>query len=98
MNEGLKALYSGDFNTMRTDNQPDGTVIITLSKTGDTKSHHIHVKDLYGIAETVIDYQQIDTSPASHIIARLYEANPKPVLSTQVDIPDIEISNVKGTE
>lgn len=58
MQKGLKKLYSGDFNSMSQEWQPDGSVIITLSKRGEDKVYRFRVKDLYGENEQEVD---IDT-------------------------------------
>jgi len=44
----------GDFNHMSQERQPDGSVIITLSKRGEGKSYRFCVKDLYGANEEVL--------------------------------------------
>ena len=58
--EGLRRLRSGDFNSMSQENQPDGSVIITLSKRGERKTYKFRVVDLYGVNEQVSDYQEIE--------------------------------------
>ena len=47
MSEGLEKLKAGDFNDMNQEWQPDGSVIITLSKRGDDKVCRFRVRDLY---------------------------------------------------
>lgn len=56
--EGLKKLKSGDFNSMGQEWQPDGSVIITLSKRSENKTYRFRVRDLYGPNEEELD---IDT-------------------------------------
>ena len=53
--EGLEKLKSGDFNDMSQEWQPDGSVIITLSKRGEDKVYKFRVKDLYGPNEKEVD-------------------------------------------
>ena len=52
---GLEKLKSGDFNDMSQEQQPDGSVIITLSKRGEDKVYKFRVKDLYGKNEKEVD-------------------------------------------
>lgn len=51
---GIEKLRAGDFNHMNQEWQPDGTVIITLTKRGEGKVYRFQVKDLYGEHEEVI--------------------------------------------
>jgi len=52
--EGLKKLKTGEFNALDQIEQPDGSVIITLTKRGDDKTYRFQVKDLYGPDEEVL--------------------------------------------
>ena len=52
--EGLTKLKLGDFNNMSQEEQPDGSVIITLSKRGEGKVYRFRVKDLYGENEEIL--------------------------------------------
>ena len=72
--EGLRKLYSGDFNTMRQEWQPDGSVIITLSKRGEDKSYRFRVKDLYGENEEVLEHKVIEHKIPPWIEKRMKEA------------------------
>ena len=51
---GRDKLYLGDFNEMHQEWQPDGSVIVTLSKRGEGKIYRFRVKDLYGENEKVL--------------------------------------------
>lgn len=53
--EGLEKLKIGDFNDMMQEQQPDGSVIITLSKRGEDKVYKFRVRDLYGPGEKEVD-------------------------------------------
>jgi len=53
--EGLKKLYSGDFNDMEVENLSDGSVIITLTSRKWEGVERFRVKDLYGLNEEVLD-------------------------------------------
>ena len=57
--EGLKKLHKGDFNYMSQEWQPDGTVIIKLSKRSENKTYRFRVRGLYKPNEKEVD---IDTS------------------------------------
>jgi len=74
MYEGLKKLYTSDFNTMNQARQPDGSIVITLSKRGEGKIYRFRVKDLYGENEEVLEHEEIDISPPQHILKRMKEA------------------------
>ena len=69
-----KKLYSGDFNYMGQEQQPDGSVIITLSKRGENVVYRFRVKDLYGEHEQVLEHEVIPTRPPQWIIDRMEEA------------------------
>jgi len=72
--EGLKRLYSGDFNDMSQERLPDGSVIVTLSKRGEGKSYRFRVKDLYGEHEEVMEHEVIEHKPKLWIEKRMKEA------------------------
>jgi hypothetical protein len=55
MSEGLKKLKEGDFNYMGQEQQPDGSVIITLSKQGEDKVYKFRVRNLYQPDEEELD-------------------------------------------
>lgn len=55
----IKRLKTGAFNTMKQDWQPDGTVIVTLTKRGDEHIYMMQVRDLYGKKEKVL-WERID--------------------------------------
>jgi len=74
MKEGLKKLYSGDFNHKQTHVLADGTVIITLVKEGENKTYRFKVRDLYGEHEEVLEHEVIKHKVPKHIEARMKEA------------------------
>jgi len=47
-------LAKGEFNHMRGEEQPDGSVLVTLTKRGDPHVYRMWVKDLYKPTEVVI--------------------------------------------
>ena len=59
--EGLRKLYAGDFNDMGQEPQPDGSVIITLSRRSENKIYKFKVRDLYGEHEEVLEHEVIET-------------------------------------
>ena len=71
---GHTKLYSGDFNTMAQQCQPDGSVIITLSKRGEKVTYRFRVRDLYGPQEELLEHQVIPTGPPPWVIDRMREA------------------------
>ena len=75
MEEGLRKLYTGDFNTMNQNNQPDGSVIITLSSTKYPEIYKFRVKDLYGENEEVINHEVLRAELPKHIKDRMKEAH-----------------------
>lgn len=74
MKPGLKKLYSGDFNVMSQEGQPDGSVVITLVKRGENKSYCFHVVDLYGADEEVLAHNVKPTAPPQWVKDRMEEA------------------------
>ena len=52
---GLERLKVGDFNAMRQEGQPDGSVIITLSSRKYPEVYRFRVRDLYGPNEEELD-------------------------------------------
>ena len=74
MKKGLKKLYSGDFNVMRQEWQPDGSVIITLAKRGEKLAYRFRVRDLYGENEEVTEHRVIPTGPPRWVLDRMEEA------------------------
>ena len=71
---GLDKLYLGDFNEMHQDWQPDGSVIITLTKRGEGKSYRFHVKDLYSENEEVLSHEVIPHQVPEWVTQRIEEA------------------------
>ncbi|MHA1287160.1 MAG: hypothetical protein ACTSPB_07110 [Candidatus Thorarchaeota archaeon] len=59
--KGLEKLKSGDFNDMSQEQQPDGSVTVTLSKRGEDKVYKFRVKNLYKENEEVLEHEVIDT-------------------------------------
>ena len=47
-------LAKGEFNNMSQRKQPDGSVLVTLSKRGDPRVYRMWVRDLYQPTEQVI--------------------------------------------
>ncbi len=47
-------LRQGDFNTCIADHQPDGSVLVTLTKRGDDHVYKMLVRDLYLPTEVVV--------------------------------------------
>lgn len=74
MQEGLKKLKAGDFNSMNQALQSDGTVVITLSKRGENKTYRFRVKDLYGEHEEVLEHKVIPIGPPPWVLDRMKEA------------------------
>lgn len=74
MIEGLRKLYSGDFNNMNQEWQPDGSVIITLSKEGEGKSYRFRAKNLYKENEEVLEHEVIESKPKDFILRRMKQA------------------------
>lgn len=76
MIEGLRRLYSSDFNVMsqeQPDDMPEVT-IVTLFKEGENKSYRFKVKDLYGEHEEVLEHEVIPAGPPQWVLDRMEEA------------------------
>jgi hypothetical protein len=74
MEEGLRKLYTGNFNTMEQEQLPDGSVKITLSSTSYPQVYRFIVRDLYGENEEVIDHQVLRPETPRHIKERMEKA------------------------
>lgn len=61
MLEGLRCLYSGDFNKRVDMENPDGSITITLTKRRDSEAYKFTIKDLYGKNEKVLSHEVIDS-------------------------------------
>jgi hypothetical protein len=68
-----RRLYSGDYNYMNQEWQSDGTVIVTISGGPSGQTHRLHIRDLWGENETVLQEEAIHPGPPPHIAARLAE-------------------------
>lgn len=71
---GLNRLYRGEVNYMKQEPQPDGSVIITISKHGEGKTHRFRVKDLYGENEDVLEHEVIEYKSPQFILDRMKQA------------------------
>jgi hypothetical protein len=69
-----RRLYSGDYNYLNQECQPDGSVIVTISGGPSGQVHRLHVRDLYGPDEEVLSEEVIPPGPPAHIQARLDQA------------------------
>ena len=58
--DGITKLKTGDFNNMSQETQPDGSVLVTLSKRGEGKVYRFRVKDLYGEHEEVLEEEVLE--------------------------------------
>ena len=74
MNKGLRKLYAGDFNDMSQEWQPDGSIIITLSKRGENKTYRFRVKNLYKENEKVLEHEVIEAKIPKFLEDRMEEA------------------------
>jgi len=54
MSTGLEKLKAGECNSVVMENQPDGSLIVTVSRRGEGKRYRFQVKDLYGPDEEVL--------------------------------------------
>jgi len=61
----IERLKTGNFNTMSQEWQPDGSVIITLTKRGEGKVYKMKVKNLYSKKEKV-EWEKVE-SDTGHI-------------------------------
>jgi hypothetical protein len=75
MQEGLRKLYTGQFNTMSQEHLADGTVTITLSSRGEDKVYRLRVKNLYQENEEVLEDEVIKVKAPAYIKKRVEEAN-----------------------
>lgn len=75
---GQRRLYSGDYNYMNQEWQPDGSVIVTITGGRSGQVHLLHVRDLWGQNEEVLHEEVIPPGPPPWIKARLAEAGRGP--------------------
>ena len=74
MEKGLRMLYTGDFNAMNQERQPDGSIVVTLSKRGEGKIYRFHVQNLYKENEEILEHEVIDKKPPGYILDRMKKA------------------------
>jgi DNA-binding protein YbaB len=74
MQEGLRKLYTGQFNTMTQEHLADGTVTITLSSHGENKVYRFRVKNLYQEDEELLEDEVLTVATPAHIKKRMKEA------------------------
>ena len=82
MEEGLVKLYTGDFNRLSSEEQPDGSKIYKLTKQGENKTYVFRVKNLYQEDEEVLEHKVIDHAIPGHIKNRMSEAKKSKVGKT----------------
>lgn len=75
---GQRRLYSGDYNYLNQEWQPDGTVIVTVSGGRSGQVHRLHIRDLWGEHEEVLTEQIIPQNIPGHIAARFAELKEAP--------------------
>ncbi|MBA7613440.1 hypothetical protein ES703_20689 [subsurface metagenome] len=78
MTPGQRRLYSGDYNYLFQDRQPDGSVIVTVSGGKSGQAHRMHVRDLWGEHEEVLQEEALPPGPPPWIQDRLEEAGRGP--------------------
>ncbi len=57
---GREKLADGSYNFMSQEWQPDGSVIITLTRRGEGKTYKLRIKDLYLPTEQVLSDEVIE--------------------------------------
>ena len=72
--EGLRKLYTGDFNGVSQEVLPDGSIVITLSKRGENKTYRFRVKNLYKENEKVLEHEVIEIKIPKYIQDGMREA------------------------
>lgn len=78
MKKGLSKLYSGDFNVMDQDLQPDGSIIITLSSERYPEKYIFRVEHLYLENEKVLSHDIVEPGDKPWIRKRMNQAKMKP--------------------
>jgi len=71
---GQRRLYSGDFNYVSYDAQPDGSDIVTIAGGRSGQVHRMHILHLWSEQEQVLSEERVPEGPPPHIAARLAEA------------------------
>jgi hypothetical protein len=70
---GQRRLYSGDYNYMGQEWQPDGTCIVTISGGKSGQVHRMHILHLWGEDEQVLTEERVPEGPPPHIAKRFDE-------------------------
>ena len=78
MTPGQRRLYSGDYNYLFQDRQPDGSVIVTVSGGKSGRTDRMHIYDLWGQHEEVLVEERDPPGPPPWIQDRLEEAGRGP--------------------
>ena len=60
---GQRRLYSGEYNYMSQEWQPDGSVIVTVTGGKLPIGHRLHVRDLWGPDEDVLSEEVVPPGP-----------------------------------
>lgn len=74
MEEGLIRLKTGNFNEMKQEPQPDGSVVITLHKRGEKRVFKFRVKNLYQENEEILEHEVVEVGPPQFIQGRMRAA------------------------
>jgi len=74
MPEGLRRIYSGEFNYLSNRKLPDGSFEYYLSKHGESVAYRFRVRDLYGKNEEVLEHEIINNRMPDHVRQRMEEA------------------------
>jgi hypothetical protein len=86
LSRGLRRLYSGDYNHVNQEWQPDGSVIITITGGPSGEQDRLHVADLWGENERVISEERLASGPPPWVKDRLDAARPP---ATDKGLPDV---------
>jgi len=75
---GQRRLYSGDYNYSNQEWQLDGSVIVTISGGKSGRTDRMHIRNLWGEHEEVLDEKRVEDGPPPWLKDRLEEAGRGP--------------------
>jgi len=73
--EGIRKYYSGQWNHLYSKDLDDGSELVVLSSVKDDKVYRFRIRDFYGPAEEVLEYQELSVGPLDYILERQAQAN-----------------------
>ena len=74
MEEGLRKLYAGEYNSLKFEYLEDGITVVTLFKRGERKLYQFKVKNLSAEDEELLEHKEIEIKQPKYMEDRIREA------------------------